>query len=69
MEFYYGLSQTSASTRCSAFPPTSILLTGQISMAQAAFYAIGAYASGMLTVLCGLAHRAVAVRAARGSAR
>jgi branched-chain amino acid transport system permease protein len=30
-----------------------VLLTGQVSLAQAGFFAIGAYAAGMLTVLAG----------------
>jgi len=30
----------------------SVLLTGQVSLAQAGFFAIGAYVAGMLTVLC-----------------
>jgi len=53
MEFYYGLAQTIGIHTLLGLSAYIILLTGQMSMAQAAFYAIGAYASGMLTVLWG----------------
>lgn len=53
MEFYYGLAQTIGIHTLLGLSAYVILLTGQMSMAQAAFYAIGAYASGMLTVLFG----------------
>src|SRR6185503_13895472 len=53
MEFYYGLAQTIGIHTLLGLSAYVILLTGQMSMAQAAFYAIGAYASGMLTVLWG----------------
>ena len=53
MDFYYGLAQTIGIHTLLGLSAYVILLTGQMSMAQAAFYAIGAYASGMLTVLFG----------------
>ena len=53
MEFYFGLAQTIGIHTLLGLSAYVILLTGQMSMAQAAFYAIGAYASGMLTVLFG----------------
>jgi len=53
MEFYYGLAQTIGIHTLLGLSAYILLLTGQMSMAQAAFYAIGAYASGMLTVLWG----------------
>jgi branched-chain amino acid transport system permease protein len=53
MEFYYGLLQTIGIHTLLGLSAYVILQTGQMSMAQAAFYAIGAYASGMLTVLWG----------------
>ncbi len=53
MEFYYGLAQTIGIHTLLGLSAYVILLTGQMSMAQAAFYAIGAYSSGMLTVLWG----------------
>lgn len=53
MEFYYGLAQTIGIHTLLGLSAYVILLTGQMSMAQAAFYAIGAYAAGMLTVLWG----------------
>ncbi|MFN0160422.1 MAG: branched-chain amino acid ABC transporter permease [Burkholderiales bacterium] len=53
MEFYYGLAQTIGIHTLLGLSAYVILLTGQMSMAQAAFYAIGAYSSGMLTVLLG----------------
>jgi branched-chain amino acid transport system permease protein len=53
MEFYYGLLQTIGIHTLLGLSAYVILQTGQMSMAQAAFYAIGAYVSGMLTVLWG----------------
>lgn len=53
MEFYFGLAQTIGIHTLLGLSAYVILLTGQMSMAQAAFYAIGAYLSGMLTVLWG----------------
>ncbi len=53
MNFYFGLAQTIGIHTLLGLSAYVILLTGQMSMAQAAFYAIGAYSSGMLTVLFG----------------
>lgn len=53
MEFYLGLLQTIGIHTLLGLSAYVVLLTGQLSMAQAAFYAIGAYVSGMLTVLAG----------------
>ncbi len=53
MEFYFGLAQTIGIHTLLGLSAYIILLTGQMSLAQAAFYAIGAYVSGMLTVLWG----------------
>jgi branched-chain amino acid transport system permease protein len=53
MEFYFGLAQLVGVHTLLGLSAYIVLLTGQVSMAQAAFYAIGAYAAGMLTVLWG----------------
>ncbi|MDA0276719.1 MAG: branched-chain amino acid ABC transporter permease [Proteobacteria bacterium] len=53
MDFYYGLAQTIGIHTLLGLSAYVILLTGQMSMAQAAFYAIGAYSAGMLTTLFG----------------
>ena len=53
MEFYYGLAQIVGVHTLLGLSAYIVLLTGQVSMAQAAFFAIGAYAAGMLTVLAG----------------
>jgi branched-chain amino acid transport system permease protein len=53
MDFYYGLAQIVGVHTLLGLSAYIVLLTGQVSLAQAAFYAIGAYASGMLTVLAG----------------
>ena len=53
MDFYYGLAQTIGIHTLLGLSAYVILLTGQMSMAQAAFYAIGAYSAGMLTTLYG----------------
>ena len=53
MDFYYGLLQTIGIHTLLGLSAYVILLTGQVSMAQAGFMAIGAYVSAMLTVLSG----------------
>jgi branched-chain amino acid transport system permease protein len=53
MDFYYGLAQTVGIHTLLGLSAYIVLLTGQVTMAQAAFFAIGAYAAGMLTVLAG----------------
>ena len=63
MDFYYGLAQTIGIHTLLGLSAYIVLLTGQVTMAQAAFFAIGAYTAGMLTVLGRMADRA---RARRG---
>jgi branched-chain amino acid transport system permease protein len=53
MDFYYGLAQIVGVHTLLGLSAYIVLLTGQVTMAQAAFFAIGAYAAGMLTVLAG----------------
>ncbi len=53
MDFYFGLIQIIGVHTLLGLSAYVILLTGQLSIAQAAFYAIGAYVSAMLTVLWG----------------
>ena len=53
MDFYFGLGQTVGIHTLLGLSAYILLLTGQVSLAQAAFFAIGAYAAGMLTVLAG----------------
>jgi branched-chain amino acid transport system permease protein len=53
MEFYFGLAQIVGVHTLLGLSAYIVLLTGQVSMAQAAFFAIGAYSAGMLTVLAG----------------
>jgi branched-chain amino acid transport system permease protein len=53
MEFYYGLAQIVGVHTLLGLSAYIVLLTGQVSLAQAAFFAIGAYVAGMLTVLAG----------------
>jgi branched-chain amino acid transport system permease protein len=53
MDFYYGLAQIIGIHTLLGLSAYIVLLTGQVTMAQAAFFAIGAYAAGMLTVLGG----------------
>jgi branched-chain amino acid transport system permease protein len=53
MEFYLGLTQIVGVHTLLGLSAYIVLLTGQVSMAQAAFFAVGAYAAGMLTVLAG----------------
>ncbi len=53
MDFYFGLAQIVGVHTLLGLSAYIVLLTGQVSLAQAAFFAIGAYAAGMLTVLAG----------------
>ena len=50
-DFTWGLVQIVGVHTILGLSAYVILLTGQISMAQAGFVAIGAYVAGMLTVL------------------
>lgn len=51
MDFYFGLAQIVGVHTILGLSAYVILLTGQLSMAQAGFAAIGAYVAAMLTVL------------------
>jgi branched-chain amino acid transport system permease protein len=51
MDFYLGLIQIIGVHTLLGLSAYCVLLTGQVSLAQAAFFAIGAYVAGMLTVL------------------
>ncbi len=53
MDFYYGMAQIVGVHTLLGLSAYIVLLTGQVSLAQAGFFAIGAYAAGMLTVLGG----------------
>jgi branched-chain amino acid transport system permease protein len=53
VDFYYGLAQIVGVHTLLGLSAYIVLLTGQVSLAQAAFFAIGAYTAGMLTVLAG----------------
>lgn len=53
MDFLYGLAQIIGVHTLLGLSAYIVLLTGQVTMAQAGFFAIGAYVAGMLTVLAG----------------
>ncbi len=53
MDFYFGLAQLIGVHTLLGLSAYIVLLTGQVSLAQAGFFAVGAYAAGMLTVLAG----------------
>ncbi len=53
MLFYYGLIQLLGIHTILGLSVYIVLLTGQVSLAQAGFFAIGGYVAGMLTVLAG----------------
>lgn len=55
MDFYWGMLQLVGVHTILGLSAYVVLLTGQVSMAQAGFFAIGAYIAGMLTVLAGWA--------------
>ncbi len=51
MDFYLGLAQIIGIHTLLGLSAYCVLLTGQVSLAQAGFFAIGAYVAAMLTVL------------------
>ena len=51
MDFYFGLAQTIGIHTLLGLSAYVVMLTGQLSLAQAGFFAIGAYTAGILTVL------------------
>ena len=51
MDFYLGLAQIIGIHTLLGLSAYCVLLTGQVSLAQAGFFAIGAYVAGKLTVL------------------
>jgi len=53
MDFYFGLAQLIGVHALLGLSAYIVLLTGQVTLAQAGFFAIGAYVSAMLTVLAG----------------
>jgi len=55
MDFYLGLIQVIGVHTLLGLSAYCVLLTGQVSLAQAAFFAIGAYVAAMLTVIWGWA--------------
>ena len=68
MDFYYGLAQIIGVHTLLGLSAYIVLLTGQVSLAQAGFFAVGAYTAAMLTVLAGWALiPAIAVAALLGA--
>ncbi len=53
MDFYFGLAQIIGVHTLLGLSAYVVLLTGQVSLAQAGFFAVGAYVAAMLTVLAG----------------
>ena len=53
MDFFLGLAQVIGVHTLLGLSAWCVLHTGQISLAQGGFFAIGAYASGMLTTMAG----------------
>jgi branched-chain amino acid transport system permease protein len=53
MDFYFGLAQIIGVHTLLGLSAYIVVLTGQVSLAQAGFFAVGAYTAGMLTVLAG----------------
>lgn len=53
MDFYLGLAQVIGVHTLLGLSAWCVLHTGQVSIAQGGFFAVGAYASGMLTTMAG----------------
>src|SRR3990172_8094855 len=53
MDFYFGLVQLIGVHTLLGLSAYIVLLTGEVSLAQAGFFAVGAYTAGMCTVLAG----------------
>jgi branched-chain amino acid transport system permease protein len=53
MDYYFGLSQTIGIHTILGLSAYILMLTGQLSLAQVGFFAIGAYTSGILTTMFG----------------
>jgi branched-chain amino acid transport system permease protein len=53
VDFYLGLAQVIGVHTLLGLSAWCVLHTGQVSLAQGGFFAIGAYAAGMLTVMAG----------------
>ena len=51
MDFYFGLAQVIGIHTLLGFSAWCVLRTGQVSMLQGGFFAIGAYSAGMLTAM------------------
>ena len=51
MEYYFGIMQNIGFHTLLGLSAYLLLLTGQLSLAQVGFFAIGAYSSGLLTVI------------------
>ncbi len=54
MDFYYGLLQTIGVHTLLGLSAYVVLQTGQVTLAQAAFFGIGAYAASMMTTVVGM---------------
>ena len=54
MDFYFGLLQTIGVHTLLGLSAYVVLQTGQVTMAQAAFFGIGAYTASMMTTVAGL---------------
>ena len=65
MDFYLGLLQIIGVHTLLGLSAYVVLLTGQVSLAQAGFMAVGAYVAAMLTVLAALDAPAGAARGRR----
>ncbi len=53
MDYYFGIAQTIGIHTILGLSAYILLLTGQLSLAQVGFYAIGAYTAGILTTMFG----------------
>jgi len=53
MDYYFGLAQTIGIHTILGLSAYILMLTGQLSLAQVGFFAIGAYTSGILTTMFG----------------
>ena len=68
MDFYIGLAQVIGVHTLLGLSAWCVLHTGQVSLAQGGFFAVGAYTAGMLTAMAGWTRTDMLIRYTRATA-